>query len=240
MSDENEKLIEETFITKLGAKYPWVKAKGCNEKYGIKFFPSVFSIDASGVVHSVADDRMPSEAELETMLQAVSLAPKLPDEPRYAPVKSMWEKKDFAKLQDYLGKMLAAPNLDAQMKEVFEAQQAELQKRIESQGKRVEKLGEGPDFLAASEQLARVEKEWKGFPPAEAAKKQLERFAADPAIKKEIGAGKAFQKLMAGFDLGKSSTAKKLVPELDKFIKKYDGTLAAKQAESQKKQLGGG
>ena len=78
MSDENEKLIEDTFITKLGAKYPFVKAKGCNQKYGIKFFPSVFSIDATGVVHSVADDRMPGEAEIEQMLQAVSLAPKLP------------------------------------------------------------------------------------------------------------------------------------------------------------------
>lgn len=63
--------------------------------------------------------------------------------------------------------MLAAPNLDAQMKEVFEAQQGELRKRIESQSKRADKLGEGPDFLAASEQLARMEKEWKGFPPAE-------------------------------------------------------------------------
>ncbi len=237
MSDEDEKLIEDTFITKLGAKYPFVKAKGCNQKYGIKYFPSVFSIDPSGNVHSVPDDHMPSEADIEAMLQSVSLAPKLPDDPRYGPVKSMWEKKDYTKLHEYLDKMLAQPNLDAAMKEVFDAQKQELQKRVDSQQKRVEKLGEGPDYLVSAEQLARIEKDWKGFPPADAARQQLERFAADAAIKKEISASRALQKLLGGFDMSKSSTPKKLAPELEKFAKKYEGTLAARQAEEQRKKL---
>jgi len=191
-------------------------------------------------VHSLPDDRMPSEADIEAMLQSVSLAPKLPDDPRDGPVKSMWEKKDYAKLRDYLDKMLAQPNLDAAMKEVFDAQKQELQKRVDAQQQRVAKLGGGPDYLASSEQLVRIEKDWKGFPPAEAARQQLDRFGTDAAIKKEISAGKALQKLLAGFDMSKSSTPKKLAPELEKFAKKYEGTLAARQAEEQRKKLAPG
>lgn len=235
MSDEDEKLIEDTFITKLGAKYPLVKAKGCDAAYGIKFFPSVYVIDANGNVFSVPDDRMPSEAQIETLLQAVSLAPKLPDDPRYAPVKTMWEKKEYAKLRDYLDKMLAQPNLDAAMREVFDAQKAELGKRVDSQQKRVERLAAGPDYAAAQEQLQKVEKDWKGFPPAEAARKELDRFAADPAIKKEIAAGKALTKLCSGFDTSRVAQARKLAVELEKFTKKYEGTQAAQQAEELRK-----
>ena len=86
MSDEDEGKIEETFITKLGAKYPFVKSKGVNELFGIKFFPSVYCIDPSGVVHSVPDDRMPSESAIEDLLKSVTLAPKLPEDSRYDPL----------------------------------------------------------------------------------------------------------------------------------------------------------
>lgn len=237
MSDENEKLIEDTFITKLGAKYPFVKAKGCNQKYGIKFFPSVFSIDATGVVHSVADDRMPGEADIEQMLQAVSLAPKLPADARYDPIRTMWEKRDYGKLSAYLDKMLGAPNLDTEMQGVFEAQKQELQKRVDAQCKRAERLGQGPDYLASSEQLNRIEKEWKGFAAAEAAKKELDRFGTDVVIKKELSASKALAKLQSSFDPSKVSQAKKLVVELEKFAKKYEGTFAAGQAAEQLKGL---
>jgi hypothetical protein len=235
VSDEDEKKIEETFITKLGAKYPFVKAKGCNEAYGIKFFPSVYVIDASGNVFSVPDDRMPSEAQIETLLGSVSLAPKLPDDPRYAPIKSMWEKKEHVKLRDYLDKMLAQPNLDAAMREVFDAQKAELGKRVDNQQKRVERLAAGPDYAASQEQLQKLEKDWKGFPPADAARKELDRFAADPAIKKEIAAGKALTKLCSGFDTSRVAQARKLAVELEKFVKKYEGTQAALQAEELRK-----
>lgn len=240
MSDEQETLIESTFITKLGAKYPFIKAKNVNTQYGIKFFPSVYCIDANGVVHSTPDDRMPSEGTIEELLKNVSLAPKLPADTRYAPVRTMWEKRDYGKLRDYLDKMLAQPNLDAAMREVFDQQRVELGKRIDAQVARVSRLGAGPDYVAATEQLERVDKMWKGLPPAEAARKELDRFAADATVKKELAAGKALQKVLASFDPGRVSQAKKLVVELEKFSKKYPGTHAAKQADEQRERLSKG
>lgn len=236
MSDEAEGLIEDTFITKLGAKYPFVKAKGCNEKYGIKGFPTVYVIDANGLVHSEGN---PSEATITELLADVSLAPKMPKEARYDAIRSMWEKRDYARLRDHLDKTLAQPNLDAPMREVLEAQKAELGKKVEAQGKRIERLGAGPDYAASGDQLERIMKEWKGFPPEAAAKKELDRFAADPAIKKELGAGKALQKLVAAFDPGKPAQLRKLVAELANFRKKYVGTHAATQAEEMMSRLRG-
>lgn len=230
MSDEAEGLIEETFITKLGAKYPFIKVKGVNEQYGIKFFPSVYTIDTNGNVHSVPDDRMPSESTIEELLKTVSLAPKLPEGAQFDPLRQMWNKKDYLKVQEYLGKMLAAPNLAADLKEVFEAQQQALQKKVEQQQKRVATLAEGPDYYTAKEQLEKVQKEWKGLPPADDATKALATFAADADIKKEIAAGKAFAALLAKYDRSKISQARKLQEELPKFAKKYEHTYAGQQA----------
>lgn len=224
------------FITKLGAKYPLVKAKGCNEKYGIKGFPTVVVIDANGVVYG---EGIPPESVIEELLAGVSLAPKLPKEPRYDPLRTMWDKREHGKLRDYLDKMLAQPNLDAAMREVFEAQKAELGKRIEAQGKHIERFAAGPDYAASSDQLERIMKEWKGFPPEAAAKKELDRFATDATIKKELAAGKALQKLVAAHDTSKAAQVRKLVDELGKFRKKYVGTHAAKQAEEMMGQLRG-
>lgn len=236
MSDEEEKLIEETFITKLGAKYAFVKAKACNAKYKVQGFPTVVVIGPDGTV-KYNDNPAPSETLIEELLKNVSLAPKLPDDAKYAPVKSMWEKRDYVKLRDYLDKMLAQPNLDAEMRTVFEAQKAELTRRAEAQTTRIGTLGQGPDYAEASDQIERIEKAWRGFPVADAAKKELARFAADAAIKKELAAGKALQKLVAGFDLSREQEVKKLIAELQKFTKKYEGTYAAKQAEEQRQKL---
>ena len=138
MSDEQEDKIEKTFIKDLGAKYPMAKIKAsATQAYGIKFYPSVYCIAPDGTVHSVPDDRMPSEAAIKDLLQSVSLAPKMPDTPPYAPVRSMWEKKQYKKLGDYLGKMLKQAKLDADMREVFEGQQEELRKRAAKQVERV-------------------------------------------------------------------------------------------------------
>ena len=63
MSGEDEKKVQEVFIDNLGAKYPYVTVdKNALAGYGIRFYPSVYCIDAEGNVHSVPDDRMPSEA----------------------------------------------------------------------------------------------------------------------------------------------------------------------------------
>lgn len=240
MSDEDESLIEKTFVTELGAKYPLVKAKGVNELYGIQFFPSIYCIDANGVVHSVPDDRMPSEATIEELLKDVSLVPKMPEDSRFDALRAMWKKQDYVKLRDHLDKLLAQENLDAELREIYQKQRDGLQKQADGQVARVEKLAQGPDYFAAEEQLDKIEKLWKGFPAADAAKEATARFAGDAAIKKEIAAGKALQKLLAKYDPSKQSQAKKLVVELEKFAKKYEGLHAATQAQQHLARLSGG
>lgn len=233
MSDEDEKLIEETFITKLGAKYPFVRAKGVNELYRIGFFPSVYCIAPDGTILTVPDDRMPAEAFIEEQLANVSLSPKMPEDSRFDAVRGFWQKKEFKKLEDYLTKMLAQPNVDAELRTVYEGQQQELQKRATRAAARVQSLGQGPDFLAAEKQLERLQKDWVGMAPADAAKSELERFAKDAKVKDEIAASKALDKIVSKYDAGKVAQRRKLVEDLEKFkaTKKYAGSHACKQAE---------
>lgn len=240
MSGEDEKKIQDIFVDQLGAKYPLVKVdKKDVAPYGIKFYPSVYVIDPSGVVYSVPDDRMPSDDQIEELLKTVSLAPKLPADARYDPLRSMWQKGEFLKLRDYLAKMLAAPNLDAAMGEVFKGQQEALQKKQDATTARIAKLGAGPDYAAAEVQLEKIEKQWKGLPPADEAQKELARFGADATIKKELAAGRALQKLIAGTDLSKAGQRKKLGEQLQQFRKKNEGTYAATQAEKEITRLAG-
>jgi hypothetical protein len=206
VSGEDEGTIQKSFIDSLGAKYPIVRVdKKDTAAYGIKFYPSVYVIAPDGTVHSVPDDRMPSEQVIEELLKTATLAPKLPADSRYDPLRSMWQKSEFLKVRDYLDKMLAAPNLDAAMGEVYTAQRAEWQKKHDAALARVEKLGAGPDYASAEVALEKLVKTWKGLPPAEAAQKELARFTTDAAIKKELTAGRALLKLLASHDASKFS-----------------------------------
>ncbi|MBZ0152134.1 MAG: hypothetical protein K8J09_11445, partial [Planctomycetes bacterium] len=231
VSDEAESAIQSVFIDKIGAKYPIVKVDAKDVAgYGIKFYPSLYCLDADGNVVSVPDDREPSEARIEELLKNVTLAPKLPAEARYEPLRALWNKKDYGKLRDHLAQMLAQPNLDAAMREVYEGQQKVLDQKVAAQQQRVAKLGEGPDFFTASAQLAKIEKEWKGFPVAAEARAQLTRFAGDAPIRQEIAAGKALQKLLDSYDPSKQAQARKLLEELARFAKKHPDTYAGQQA----------
>jgi hypothetical protein len=240
VSREAEGAIQKVFVDQLGAKYPIVKvAEKDVAPYGLKFFPSVYVIDPDGNVFSVPDDRMPSEQQIEELLKRVTLSPKMPDDPRYDPLRALWKKGEFVKVKEFLDKNLAAPNLDAGMKEVFTQQREQLGKRQTSAMTRVTSLGAGPDYADAEDQLEKIEKQWKGLEPAAAAAKEKARFATDATIKKELTAGRALQKLLGQFDVGKSAQRKKLAEALQAFRKKYEGTHAAKQAEAKMNALGG-
>lgn len=231
MSDEQEDLIEKTFVQELGAKYPMVKIDGkATREYGIEFYPSVYCIDANGQVHSVPKDRMPDEATIEKLLDGVTMAPKMPEDSRYDAVRQLWSKRQYKKLDDHLGKMLQQENLDADMREVYTAQHKAFGELRDKQVALVARLGNGPDYHAALDQLERIEREWSGLPPAEAAAEQVKRFKSDATIKKELAAGKALDKIVSSFDPSKVSQARKLKEELGKFVKRYEGTHAAEKA----------
>lgn len=231
MSDEQEDLIEKTFVQELGAKYPMIKIDGrATREYGIEFYPSVYCIDANGQVHSVPKDRMPDEATIEKLLEGVTLAPKLPEDARYDPLRLMWSKRQYKKIDDYLGKLLQQEGLDLEMREVYATQHKALGELRDKQVGLVARLGSGPDYHAALEHLERIEREWGGMLPADAAQEQIKRFKSDATIKKELAAGKALDKILSSFDPSKVSQAKKLKEELGKFAKRYEGTYAAEKA----------
>lgn len=231
MSDEQEGKIEQTFIDRLGANYPMAKIKASDtQKYGIKFYPSVYCLAPDGTVHSVPADRMPSEATIEALLEDVSLAPKMPADARYDPVRKMWENGDYRRLGAYLDKMLQADKLDVEMREVFAGQQALLEKRASKQVERVANAAQGPDYLRARATLKKIEKEWRGFPAAEAAKAALKQFSKDSAIKKEIAASKELARLESKYDPARISQRRKLMDGLRKFADKHRGTYAGEQA----------
>ena len=238
MSDEDEKLIEDVFLTKLGAKNPWVKAKGgVNEKYGVTGFPTILVLDANGVV---VKKGMPSDAEIEVLLKDVSLAPKMPAEPRYAALRGFWERAEYAKVRDHLDKALADAKLDPAVRDLLTAQRDELQKRNERAVARAGELGKSTDYASAQDKLERLEKQWRGMPPSDAAKKELAKLASDPVAKKELAAEKALQKLVSQFDTSRVAQRRKLADELEKFAKKYDGTQAGKRAAEERTRLQSG
>ncbi len=236
MSDENEDLIEKTFITQLGAKYPMVKAKGCNEAYGINAFPTLVIIGPDGMVHSQGH---PSDSVIEELLKGVIMPPKIPDGAQFDPLRQMWKKHEYAKLRDYLDKLLPQPNLEAALREVYQASRDALTRHNEANAARAERLGQGPDYAAAEIALEKIVKLWKGFPAAEAAQKELTRFAGDAKIKKEVSSGKALAKVLGSFDAGKVSQRKKLIEALAGFAKKHEGTEAGKQAQEHLNRLQG-
>jgi hypothetical protein len=240
VSREDEGAIQKVFVDQLGAKYPIVKIEqGGSAPYGIRGYPSVYVLAPDGTVWSTPEEHLPSDDQIEELLKTVSMAPKMPDDPRYEPLRGLWKKGEFGKVRDYLDKNLAAPNLDAAMKEVFTAQRAEFDKRLTAATARVKKLGEGPDYAAAEDSLEKVEKQWKGMEPATAAAAEKARFLTDAKIKKELTAGRALQKLLAANDASKASGRKKLGEALQQFRKKYEGTHAASQAEQKITQLAG-
>ncbi|MCB9883071.1 MAG: TlpA family protein disulfide reductase [Planctomycetes bacterium] len=232
VSDEDEGKIQSVFVEERGAKYPIVKINGGDvSNYGIKFYPSYYCIDPEGAVFSVPDDRMPSDAQIEELLANVQLAPKLPDGSQYDSLRKYWEKRDYAKLRDHIDKTLENGDLEADVKEVFTAQKTSLDKLVQSQQKRVEKLAAGPDYYASTLSLRKIERDWKGFEVADVAKKELARMNSDSQIKKEIAASKAFEKLCSRYDRNSQSQAKKLAKAIPGFLKRYEGTYAATQAQ---------
>jgi hypothetical protein len=240
VSGEAESAIQSAFVDKLGAKYPLVQIKAQDAAvYGIRGYPSVYVIDANGVVHSTPDENMPGDAAIEELLKDVSLPPELPADPAYDPLRALRKKGDPMKLREHVAKALAAPALDAAMRDVLTAEQAHLQQQQERAIARVTQLGAGPDYAASEDQLDALAKKWKGLPPADAAAKEKARLVADPAIKTELAAGRALQKLLASHDVGKVAQKNKLIDALGAFQKKYEGTHAAGQAAQHASRLAG-
>jgi hypothetical protein len=239
VADDAEGKIESTFVKGLVAAYPYVKSNDFAKKYKVEFHPSAFCIDANGLVHSLADWWVPEETTIEELLQALPLPPKPPADRRYDALRGAWQRGEFAKVAEQITKVGALPNLDEANREELAKQQAALDQKRDAALVRITEIAKGPDYGAAAGELERIEKAWTGLPPAAAARTELERFAADAKIKAEVDAARALDKLMTGVDTSKIPVLRKVITDLDRFRKKYAGTLAAKRADQHHTRLTG-
>ncbi|HEX5052793.1 MAG TPA: redoxin domain-containing protein [Planctomycetota bacterium] len=231
VSSEPEATIEQQFVTGMGAIYPWIKSNDFREKYKVEYLPCCFCFDAYGNVYSLPDWWVPDEATIEELLQALPLPPELPADRIYDTMRVMWARSEFDKLHQLIEKRLATPKLDEPVREVLEGQKTALAEREARWLERVGQIGARADYASAASELDHIVKSWGDLPPGASAKKELERFAADPKIKVEVDAGRALQKLMDGVDTSRIPALRKVINDLDKFRRKYKGTWAGTTAD---------
>ncbi len=239
VADDSEAKIHGTFIRGFSAAYPFVKSNDFAKKYGVEFLPAAFCIDAYGNVHSLPDWWVPEDTTIDELLQALPLPPPLPADKRWDTMRAAWRRSEYTKVARQIAKIGTLPKLADDDRAVLAAQQQALDGRRDAQLARVTELAAGPDYAAAAEELERIEKAWGDMPPAVAARKELDRFAADAKIDAEIDAGRALRRLMSGVDTSKIPVLRKVITDLDRFRKKHAGTLAGKRADAHHTRLTG-
>lgn len=198
--------------------------------FGIRFYPSIYCIAADGTVHSVPDDRMPSESVIEELLLDVALVPDMPEGRPFDGLRGLWEDEAYGKLRKTIERELGKNDLDAEVRAAIEEQRKILMTRAARQVARVQRLGQGPDFFAAERALERIEDAWDGFDAGDQATAELKRFGKDPAIKAEIKAGKTLARLIEKFAGDSLVQQRKLAEALTDFAQRFEGTHAAARA----------
>lgn len=230
MSDEAIYKIEKDILRAWGVTYPFVKGNDVVKKYRVRFIPCTYSIDSNGEVASVPDGWLPDELVIDEMLHDVWKPAPLPDLKVYDPIRTLWKKHEFAQLRAGIDKIVAMPEQTADVKDVLGVLSKALDKKQEEQLARVAELGKGPDYHGCTTQLERIERAWKPLPPAVEARKHLDRFAGDEAIKKEVAVGRLLAKVMAPVDTSKPAVLRALTEELNQFRKKHADSFAGKAA----------
>ena len=245
MSDEPAGTIEKDILRALNVSYPFVKGNDVVKKYRVRFLPSTYSMDSNGEIASVPDGWLPDDLVIDELLHDVWKPAPLPGIKVYDPIRTLWLKHEFARLREGIDKIVALPDQPADVKEVLGVLSVALNKKQEEQLARVAELGKGPDYVVdhdyagATIQLERIERAWKPLPPAIEARKHLDRFAGDEAIKKEVAVGKLLAKVMTEVDTSKPAVLRALLDELNQFRKKHVGTFAGKRALQEFTRLAG-
>jgi len=239
VSDEPAGTIEKDILRNLSVAYPFVKGNDVVKKYRVRFLPSTYSIDSNGEIATVPDGWLPDELVLDEMLHDIVKPAPLPELKAYDPIRTLWAKHEFAQLREGIDKIVAMPEQSAEVKDVLGVLSKALDKRQEETLARIAELGKGPDYYGCMIQLEHIERAWKPLPPAVEARKHLDRFAGDDAIKKEVSVGRLLAKVMTEVDTSKPAVLRGLLDELNQFRKRHDGTFAAKKALREYTRLAG-
>jgi hypothetical protein len=227
VTNEARGLVDK-FVESTGAKHTIViEDSDSAAAYRINGFPSTFLIDANGKIAWAGNGAGFDPGLLERLLGEVRLLPELPKS--LDSIRKSMEKKDFAGAKKALDAKVAAEGTPAEEKAAAE----NALKWIETTSARLldsaadaRKEGDG---WAAAESLRKVAAQFKGLESGDKAKAALDDLMKDKDLKREVEAGDAWAKFE---ERTKSLKPDQAAQGCRQFAKKWEGTRAAKKAES--------
>ena len=215
----------DAFVESTGATHPIViESSDSGRAYGIGGYPASFLIDGTGSVVWSGHPAGVKDEQIQELL--ATLLPELPKS--LSAISKAISKDKYAAAQKLVLKKQAVEDLPAEETEALELVANWLDSRRASAKKRVERAMGKDDFYSAWVTWDEVADAWKGDPFAKEADAAIKALLAEKGPKTEIKAGKKLAKIKAKLtELG----AKKGIKQLEAFeSKKYDGTLAQKEA----------
>jgi hypothetical protein len=229
VTDEGTGLIEK-YIPEFNVKYPMVRATG-DDAWKVTGFPTMYLVSPDG---EILHEGEPTKAQIEEALKTVRLAPEMPDTRTFSKIRKAWEKRKLGEAWAEVEDQLASDRVDDAEKQVLQQLKTHLEKTRKSVAEKIEAAPNGPDYFKIAQWLGRVQDEWEGCPEAEQAEAMLDKLEDDDAIKNEIDAGEYLVKMnekYADHFGGSKSKRERATKAYLAFIKKFEGTLAAKQAQ---------
>ncbi len=204
--------------------------------YGVTGIPHSVLIDAEGNVAWIGSPYDLSKATVKNALKGAKrpkvafLAVRLPKpvEGRAAKAADLAGDGQLALAEKEIDAVLAddksGDEAKAQANELREA----IEKHVKALGEQAEKLVQDREPEQAIKLLEAVSKELPSTEDGARAKKRAEAIAADPKMKTEIDAEKAFDRLKTSIRPLKKEKSRSMVEE---FAKKYEGTKAGEWAK---------
>lgn len=223
VSDEGSATLKK-WADQKGVQYPIVNAPKGLAAYAVAGFPTVFSIDAAG---RIAQRGQLTTSQIEERLQQVRWLPDLGDSPTLVQIKRLWEEGRFADLDRKLRDTENDEKADAADRAGASRVRAIFDKLRAGTAKEIEGLKLGPDYLLAEERLREIEKHWRGYDLADAAKTMQSDFKKDSRVRKELEASKKLRDTL----VRTGNDAKGRVTALQALVKRHAGTFAASQAQ---------
>lgn len=227
VSDEAQDTLD-AYIEKKGVEFAVIRSPDAGRLFGVRGFPTFYQVDPFG---KIIAQSYPSEAQIKKGLRHVTLTPPMPEDSRFEKLRRTWDDTHYSKVAQELD-LLAKQEWSQQMESVIKGLRKRFDQMLSNAQEQVAKLASGPDYLAATEQLKQIEKEFSGLAPGKAAKAQLEIFRKDKNVAAEIRGFKELKSLKKRYDPRYRSQLRNLQEALEKLISKRKGTRAAAEAQS--------
>ena len=235
LSDEPLDLVE-PYVEQLDLDFTVAAGSSAADAYGVTGIPHSVLIDPDGNVAWVGSPYGLSKGTVKKALKGAHkpkvefLSVRLPK-----PVEGRAAKAADLAVDGQLGlarKEIEAVLADDKAGDEAKGQATELKTAIDAKVKalegRVEKLVQNREPELALKVLDGIEKELGSGEEAARAKKRSDEIAADPKMKAELDASKAFDRLKEAIRPLKKDKSK---PKIEEFAKKYEGTHAGERAK---------